>query len=255
LFAELRIPWHCGVDDGPSNHLLSSQVQCVNALAQMVLEPARIGRAFGELLDTAEILEVEPGRYLTFEYIGQADFFNEAPGHQRVRGAKCTSVDAAFLHRTISGLVELILVEWKYTESYRPRRPEPSKDRTRSALYGEALGAPDSPVRDDLLPMEELFDEPLYQLVRQQLLARQLETARAHGADRVRVVHVAPASNTDFQQSLHRPSQRALGDTVAEVWRRLLRSPDRFVSVDSSRFLDPGITSAEYVDRYGGTAP
>src|SRR4051812_36206250 len=34
LFAELKIPWHAGVDEGPSNHLLSSQVQCANALGQ-----------------------------------------------------------------------------------------------------------------------------------------------------------------------------------------------------------------------------
>ena len=39
LFAELGIPWHAGVDGGPSNHLLSSQVQCVNALGQMVRDP------------------------------------------------------------------------------------------------------------------------------------------------------------------------------------------------------------------------
>jgi hypothetical protein len=29
LFAELGIPWHKGIANGPSNHLLSSQVQCV----------------------------------------------------------------------------------------------------------------------------------------------------------------------------------------------------------------------------------
>jgi hypothetical protein len=40
LFAELGIPWHAGVKGGPSNHLLSSQVQCVNALAQMVGDPS-----------------------------------------------------------------------------------------------------------------------------------------------------------------------------------------------------------------------
>ena len=36
LFADLEIPWHAGVAGGPSNHLLSSQVQCANALAGMV---------------------------------------------------------------------------------------------------------------------------------------------------------------------------------------------------------------------------
>ena len=32
---------------------------------------------------------------------------------------------------------------------------------------------------------------------------------------------------------------------------RLLRSSDRFLSVDSDLFLDPNITSPEYVSRYG----
>lgn len=73
LFAELGIPWHSGIDGGPGNHLLSSQVQCVNALGQMVADPGRIVAAFSPELDIAEVLEVEPGRYLTFEYIGPTD--------------------------------------------------------------------------------------------------------------------------------------------------------------------------------------
>ena len=47
LFAELAIPWHAGIGAGPGNHLLSSQVQCANALGQMVTDPERIVRAFG----------------------------------------------------------------------------------------------------------------------------------------------------------------------------------------------------------------
>jgi hypothetical protein len=35
------------------------------------------------------------------------------------------------------------------------------------------------------------------------------------------------------------------------VWSRLLRLPDRFVQLDSAIFLDPQITSVDYVDRYG----
>ena len=94
LFAELGIPWHADVDGGPSNHLLSSQVQCVNALGRMVTDPARVVRAFGELLGIDEVLEIEPGRFLTFEYIGPADFFGEVPDGQRVRGAHCLLVGA-----------------------------------------------------------------------------------------------------------------------------------------------------------------
>ena len=100
LFDELGIPWHAGVGGGPSNHLASSQVQCVNALMAMVEEPARIVRAFGGLLAIDEVLQIEPGRFLTFEYIGPTDYFGECPTGERIRGAHCTSVDAAFLHRT-----------------------------------------------------------------------------------------------------------------------------------------------------------
>lgn len=250
LFAELGIPWHAGIDGGPSNHLLSSQVQCVNALGRMVNDPDRIVRAFGSVLDVDEVLEIEPGRFLTFEYIGPTDFFGECPDGERTRGARCTSVDAAFLFRTSTGARELALVEWKYTESYRPRRPEPAKDEVRRQRYGTALHDPDGPVRADVLPFDALLDEPLYQLVRQQLLAWELEKAHALDVDRVRVVHVMPGGNRAYGDSLA-PEHRALGDTAHEFWHALLRRPDRFLSLDSSIFADPSITSPEYVDRYG----
>ncbi len=254
LFAELGIPWHAGIGDGPGNHLLSSQVQCVNALGQMVADPTRIVGAFGPLLETREVLQIEPDRWLTFEYIGDEDHLHEAVGGHRTRGARCTSVDAAFLHCTLDGVVELVLVEWKYTESYVLRKADPSKDAERLRRYGALLAAPDGPIRADLLPFEELVNEPLYQLVRQQLLAYELEKARAHGADRVRVVHVLPAANEAYQASLHGAGAQSLGSTVKEVWQRLLRHPDRFMSVDSSLFLDPAITSDEYAARYGPVA-
>jgi hypothetical protein len=225
LFADAGIPWHAGVDGGPSNHLLSSQVQCANALGQMIDDPSRLVRAFGELLGIEDVLEIEPGRFLTFEYIGPTDFFGEVPTAERIRGAHCTSVDAAFLHRRRDGLRELVLVEWKYTESYALRRPDPDKDAVRRARYGVAWSAPDSPVRADLLPFDLVLDEPFYQLV--------------------------PPDNEAYQASLVRPEHRALGASVSEVWQRLLVGRDRFVSVDPAVFLDPEVTSAEYVSRYG----
>lgn len=251
LFADLGIPWHAGIDRGPGNHLLSSQVQCVNALGQMVTDPDRIVRAFGSVLGTAQVEEIESGRYLTFEYIGSKDHLNEAVDGKRTRGAHCTSVDAAFLHRNHEGTRELILVEWKYTESYGPRSIFPAKDAVRRERYGALLAAADSPVDAGLLPFEELLQEPLYQLVRQQLLAHELEKAGEHGAERVRVVHVLPRANHAYQASLHGGGARGLGSTVKEVWARLLRQPDRFVPIDSALFLDPAVTSKHYIDRYG----
>jgi hypothetical protein len=219
----------------------------------MVSDPERIQLAFGDRLEVGEVLEVEPGRFLTFEFIGPVDVFGEAPGGNRTRGARCTSVDAAFLHRHVDGFVELVLIEWKYTESYRPRVPDPRHDATRRARYEPFLTARDSPVRHELLGFDDFLDEPLYQLMRQQLLAHELEKRQVLGADRVRVVHVLPAGNDAYQASLTRPSQLALGSTVSEIWGRVLRGSDRFVSVDSVTFVDPSITSDEYVARYSGS--
>ena len=251
LFAELGIPWHASVGGGPSNHLLDSQVQCVNALGQMVADPTRIEAVFGSRLGVGQVLEVEPGRFLTFEYIGPSDVFGESPGRKRTRGSKCTSVDAAFLHRHVDGFVELVLIEWKYTESYRPHQPDPRGDETRRRRYAPFLTAADSPVDHERLAFGDFLDEPLYQLMRQQLLAHELEKTQVLGAERVRVVHVLPKANLPYQRSLTRPSQLALGAAVSEVWSLLLRQPDRFMPLDSTIFLDPTVTSAEYVARYG----
>jgi hypothetical protein len=251
LFLELGIPWHAGIGNRPGNNLLSSQVQCVNALFPMVSEPHKITSAFGHLVDIDEVLEIEPGRYLTFEYIGPTDYFNEAKGGERVRGSMCTSVDAAFRYRTATGQIEIGLVEWKYTEAYLEAvEPPPGYNRTRAARYRCGLEATDGPIRSDVIDMELLFDEPLYQLMRQQLLAYRLERGRVQDADVVRVLHVLDPANAGYQQSLVRPETKALGDSVDAVWSMLLRSPDRFTHVDPAVFLDPAVTSTEYVDRY-----
>jgi hypothetical protein len=209
LFAELGIPWHSGIEGGPGNHLLSSQVQCVNALGQMVTDPARIKAAFSPELDITEVLEVEPGRYLTFEYIGPTDYFGEVPRGGRVRGSLCTSVDAAFRYRTSAGVTELALVEWKYTEAYELRNPDP-KDATRIGRYGAAYADPEGPLRCDLLPIELMLDEPLYQLMRQQLLADRLERDEVLGAQRVRVVHVDRQRTLTTSDRSTAPSSRRL---------------------------------------------
>lgn len=255
LFAEVDIPWHDSVAGGPSSHLRDSQVQCVNALFSMVSDPDRVKRAFGGVADIAEVLQIEDGRYLTFEYIGPTDYFGEGVRHGkevgRRRGTNCTSVDAAFLFKTSTGITELALVEWKFTESYlTAQKRDAASDAVRIGRYTADLSSLESPVRSEVLPIELLLDEPFYQLMRQQLLAHRLEKAHAHGADVVRVLHVLAPDNAGYQDSLVRAEHRAIGANVDEVWEKLLRASDRFVHLDPTVFLDPQITCAEYVDRY-----
>lgn len=252
LFEELGIPWHCGIHSGPGNHLLSSQVQCVNALYPMVNDPDRLTKVFGPLLDIAEVLPIEPGRYLTFEYIGAHDYFGEGKGRPRTRGSMCTSVDAAFLYKTTASAIELALIEWKYTESYlEPRVPVPAKDQVRAGRYRVDIEDPRGPIRAGVLPIELLFDEPLYQLTRQQLLAHRIETDHAEGASAARILHVLSPENDAYQRSLVRAETRRLGATVDEVWFKILARPDRFMHIDPGIFLNPATASSDYIDRYG----
>jgi hypothetical protein len=141
------------------------------------------------------------------------------------------------------------LVEWKYTESY-DAAPDRRGDDTRTRRWGPFLADPDGPIDGTLMPLPRYFDEPFYQLVRQQLLADQLERSHALGADRVRVVHVLSPQNVAYQRSVHHDEQRALGTSVSAIWNQLLRRRDRFTTLDPAVFLDPEITSAEYVSRY-----
>ena len=142
LFKELDIPWHDSVAGGPSNHLRDSQVQCVNALFAMVADAERIKLAFGGAVDIAEVLPIEDGRFLTFEYIGPTDYFGEGirDGKDvgRRRGTNCTSVDAAFLYKTSSrrnragaGRVEVhrVLPRRKERNADFRRRPDRSVRR------------------------------------------------------------------------------------------------------------------------------
>lgn len=259
LFKELNIPWHDSVAGGPSNHLRDSQVQCVNALFAMVADAERIKLAFGGKVDSAEVLPIEEGRFLTFEYIGPTDYFGEGvrggKDVGRRRGANCTSVDAAFLYKTSAGVTELALIEWKFTESYLDAKDRKSNsDAVRIGRYAADLAASDSPIALDVLPIELLLDEPFYQLMRQQLLAKRLEHDRVLDAEVVRVLHVLAPENTGYQHSLARAEHRAVGSTVDEVWTQLLRTPDLFLHVDPEVFLDPSVTCSEYVDRYSPTA-
>jgi hypothetical protein len=107
-FSAAGVRWHDGVNGGPSNHLLDSQVQCVNALAPVAMTPDRLAAAFAEILPIAEVLPMPSGRYLEFEWIGDEDYLGEARGAARVRGALVTSADVAFRYRTAGEDIEIL---------------------------------------------------------------------------------------------------------------------------------------------------
>lgn len=249
-FREHSISWHASVDGGPTTHLLSSQVQCVNALGQMIRDPARIEAAFGDRLEIGSIDRIDEG-YMTFEWVPGKDYLGESKKGSLRRGAGNTSMDAAFRFTTRTGTSALALVEWKFTESYtRTRRANAASDETRRGRYEQLVNDPSGPINPNVLPFEDLLDEPFYQLVRQQLLAGAIEADPTEPVAEVHIVHVVPRANRAYEASLVRDSHRAQGDDVSDVWAKLNKRRERYHRLDSAVFLDPAITSPEYVARY-----
>ena len=74
-------------------------------------------------------------------------------------------------------------------------------------------------------------------MLRQQLLAHEMERARELGCELVTVLHVAPASNVDFQR-ITLPGLQSLGDSSIEVWKGLVGPPERFLSVSTEQLFD-----------------
>lgn len=235
-FERNRITWH-----RERGHLCSSQVACLNCLFPLGSEPEALagllrGTRTPGMPGIERVLEIDRGSespYIAFEYIGPEDFLGEQRGARaRTRGANCTSTDAAALVETRGGRRELLLIEWKLSESYGRTPMRYSKSKTdRCAIYEQAREEY-AVLRDGGPEFESYFFEPTYQLLRQQLLAAALEKHRVLGADRVRVVHISPRQNAE----LHRvtsPALRARGEDVFEIWSGVLAKPDRFIPVST----------------------
>ncbi len=175
--------------------------------------------------------------FVGFEWIGERDYLREGKASSaRTRGANVTSSDAIVRFRH-AGRIETLLIEWKYTETYgapitnKVREDgSPTSNEVRAHRYRELMFAPTGPIRSDQnLKLEDFFWEPFYQLLRQQILACQMENAREANTDRVRVLHISPAGN----QRLHVVTSKALnhfGEDALSVFSQMLVDPTAFVS-------------------------
>jgi hypothetical protein len=231
--AEPKIQWH-----GHANHGLSSQMCCVNFLMPLADKPDLLAKwvSYNLGIEEPQMLVIEPNRagqdwYITFEWIGSRDYLNEADSKgNRARGANATAADAAVKFQTQDGKIHLLLIEWKYTESYGgPLFGDPTGKRVKR--YSDIIFAPAGPIRGNLdLNLADFFWEPFYQLLRQQILAWRIENDPESGVDRVCVLHISPTANL----ALHKvtsPVLRRFGDDAFKVFRSLLADPEAFVGI------------------------
>ena len=176
-FERKRIKWHDGRDSASSNHLCSSQVQCVNFLYPFADKAEALCTLLRPIFPEVEsIVPMEgEGQLVSFEWIGLCNYLGERFGRNgsRTRGANFTSADAAVMFCRRDGTRQIVLIEWKYTESYNRTWLGISKRGTdRRNIYRRLYDSPGCPIDKTRVPdFSDLFYEPFYQLLRQQLLA------------------------------------------------------------------------------------
>jgi len=210
----------------PTGHLNSSQVACVNHL-----EPARVDHELALTIArnleprVIEVRDTGEGGYVSFEWIGESNYLNEPGGH--VRGANVTSLDALMRVTLDDKTLALLVIEWKYLESYGGKSVTHSSSGTdRVAIYPALIEAADSP----LAPGEarRLFYEPYYQLARQTLLAARAVADPDSPESEWLHVHVIPEGNVRLRHRVKNAAPLLSGSTLKETWRSALKAPERY---------------------------
>lgn len=239
-FNENKISWHNGKGEMPSNHLCSSQVCCVNFLFPFSDKPDLLKTLLLPFFsDIKKMLPVEAERFISFEWIGESDYLGEAAVKGRVkrsRGSLFTSADAMIRFEKNDGRKQSVLIEWKYTESYSGQCIAESRSGTdRTKLYQDRFNKPTCKIDKKKAAYEAYFYEPFYQLLRQQLLAQEMEAANESGADIVTVLHIAPAANLDFKKVTSK-ELASLGASPVEIWQKVVME-ERFKSVSTEELF------------------
>lgn len=235
FFADHNIGWHQGQDGKPSNHLCSSQVAGVNFLFPFTDKPQELRNLLKPIFPQInQMIPVEDGLYVSFEWIGAENYLGErAPKTgNRTRGANFTSADAIVMFEGQDQKRQAVLIEWKYTESYGSIYLGIAKSGTdRRKIYQHLVDDLDCIVNLDLLPgIDAFYYEPFYQFMRQQFLAAKMEAAHELNADVVSLLHISPNANYDFKR-ITSPLLNDLGATPTDIWKKLVKTEGRFLSV------------------------
>jgi len=254
-FAAHGIEWH-GWTPGPeaecwpSTHLLDSQVQCVNVLLSLASSTGLLDLARRVVPGAVNLVPVEDGRPLTFEWNGREDYLGEWSGDptDRPRGRMTTNVDALMVvERNDQGRTG-ILVEWKFTESYSWPVPYIRRNGTdRRDTYRPFFEAKNTPfaIRPDI---SAFFQEPHYQLMRQALLGAAMVRAGEFGIDQAVLLHLVPVGNHTLRRTVPE-GLKDLGDEIDAVWHRLLPGPVvRYICIDTAPLFR---ATPELANRYG----
>ena len=190
----------------------------------------------------ADVTQVETLRYhcratsteltslVEFEWVGRDSCLEGGSG---TRGANTTSVDALMVGVTSTGVRRAYLFEWKHVEEYIGAEylGEGKSGDTRRCRYSELYADPGSRFSGQV-PMEELFYEPFYQIMRLGLLADKMVRDKEFGVTEAKVVVVCPEGNIAYRGTITSPALKArfpsASTTVEQAIQFALRTPACF---------------------------
>lgn len=217
----------------PTGHLLSSQIACINHLyyiRQREDIASRILRKINSNFKKAIIID---DGFVEFEKVGK-----ERLGKEKLltRGANCTSVDALMLAEDDFGRRTLVLIEWKYIESYSPEdKSIGTSGKVRLEAYKDFLFKEDCPIKPEYY--KDCFYEPFYQLMRQTFLGWSMSKRKDYGAEDWLHVHIIPGDNAELRNKVTSPG--LTGSNLMEVWRNVLIEPHKYSCITPEDFLEP----------------
>ncbi|MDY0059350.1 MAG: hypothetical protein RBU45_06030 [Myxococcota bacterium] len=280
-FDARKIGWHDGIKsptgpERPSNHLCCSQSFCVNVWFPFIDAPLKLAAFLRDLgFDAVEALPIDldlpldggQRPYVAFEWIGRQNYLRErhrgsiAPDMARDRGKGFTSADVIVRFRRTDGKIQIVLVEWKYTELYIDSPLQCSKSGTDrlNDIYRPELTHQGCPIRiPEGACHSFLFFDPFDQMMRAQLLAAAMERNTEMQADVVSCLHLTPRCNAELNHSINSSGLRRLGSTIHDVWGTLV-TPDRFqarhvedVVAAAIRHAPDPVWASDLQQRYAG---
>lgn len=231
-----------------SGHLLSSQVSCINHLFFLRKDKEAALKILKNL--NADFVEVCPdfeNGYIGFEVVSKESYLNEvAKGKPQTRGANCTSVDAMMTGILKNGKKIQVLIEWKYTELYsKSDKYAGSSGLTRGKRYDILIKDKDSPINCSV-NIANYYYEPVYQIMRQTLLAWQMTTNKENELNADDWIHldVIPENNHNLRFNVSSPDLIQPG--IEDAWKSQLKEPQKYNTITPQALLMPIITDPKY---------
>ena len=190
--------------EGPTGHMLSSQISCVNHLFPLMKKDASatlisILNSIQSKLCFKRILanpldQPHCNGNICFEFVWKnRTLIGEK---YEKRGAMCTSIDAVIYAETTDSKRVLIPIEWKYVESYEHKRAvQSSIDRYKLRLDNSS----------NIKEWNEAYEyDPLYELVRQTMLVEKIIKSNdaTFPVDDYLHINVIPKGNVELRNEI-----------------------------------------------------